>query len=282
MKLTPKIARLALGSVAIALLFCVGIARPQEALPPPPAQRAFTGAGPGAEEMGFIGFEAGIAGKTVTGAPFTATVTTQVSRTLADNSINRTVTGSIARDSKGRVRRDMTAPAMALLGAGAGTPPKAVMISDPVAGTNYILHPDEKTAEQLPARRWRANGPRRFGHARQGQADVVKTDLGTETINGVNAQGTRVTRTIPAGQIGNEKPIVIVTERWYSPELQTYVMTKRIDPLMGNVTFQLTNIQLQEPDPTLFQVPSDYSVTQGPRPGARSRNRANAPQDQQP
>jgi hypothetical protein len=273
MKLTSSVARLALGPVAIALLFCAGIARPQAA---PPRH----GAGPGTDEMGFIGFEAGITGKTVIGAPFTATMTTQVSRTLNDgNSIHRTVTGSIARDSQGRVRRDMTAPAMALLGSGAGTPPRTVMISDPAAGRNYILHPDDKTAEQLPARRWRANGLRRFAGERGGRANVVKADLGTQVINGVNAQGTSITRTILAGQIGNEKPIVIVTERWYSPELQTYVMTKRVDPLMGNVTFELTNIQRQEPDPVLFQVPSDYSVTQRPRPGARGlRNPANAPQ----
>jgi hypothetical protein len=80
------------------------------------------------------------------------------------------------------------------------------------------------------------------------------------------AEGTRITRTIPAGAIGNEKPIVIVTERWYSNDLQTVVMTKRSDPRMGETTFTLTNIQRSEPDPALFQVPADYSVVAG-RPG---------------
>ena len=97
--------------------------------------------------------------------------------------------------------------------------------------------------------------------------EVVTTSLGTQTIGGVSAEGTRYTRTIPVGEIGNAKPIVIVTERWYSPDLQMVVMTKRSDPRSGDSTFQMTNIQRQEPAATLFQVPSDYTVQQGPPRG---------------
>jgi hypothetical protein len=271
MALTSKIAGLALGPVAIGLLFSAGIARTQDA-PPVPRSQMFRGGG--AAEIGFVGFEDGIAGKTVTGAPFTATVSTEVSRKLADgNTINRTVSGSIARDTQGRVRRDMTGLGTALATVGGGTPPKIVFINDPVAGKSYILHPDSKSAEQLPARHWGPNAGARNGTRNQRpQSNVVTTDLGSQTVNGVLAQGTRITRTIPAGQIGNEKPIAIVTERWYSSDLQTYVMTKRTDPLMGDVTFQLTNIERQEPDPTLFAPPSDYTVTQ--RQGGRFRGAA--------
>ena len=76
----------------------------------------------------------------------------------------------------------------------------------------------------------------------------------------VSAQGTRTTRTIPAGAIGNEKPIVITVERWYSPDLQMNVMIKRSDPRTGENVFQLTNIMRSEPDASLFQVPPDYTV----------------------
>jgi hypothetical protein len=79
----------------------------------------------------------------------------------------------------------------------------------------------------------------------------------------VSAEGTRITRTIPAGEIGNQKPIVITIEKWYSAELQETVMTKRNDPRMGETVFQLTNIQRTEPAATLFQVPADYTVEQG-------------------
>ncbi len=89
-------------------------------------------------------------------------------------------------------------------------------------------------------------------------------DLGQQTIQGVVAQGHRTTMTIPAGQMGNERPIEIVNETWYSPELQTTVMSKRSDPRFGDTTYQLTNIERAEPDPMLFQVPSDYKVEDAP------------------
>jgi hypothetical protein len=87
-----------------------------------------------------------------------------------------------------------------------------------------------------------------------------KEDLGTQTIAGVSAQGTRYTRIIPAGQIGNEKPITIVSEHWYSNDLQMTVMSKRSDPQFGETTYTLTNIHRTEPAAALFAVPSDYTV----------------------
>jgi hypothetical protein len=93
--------------------------------------------------------------------------------------------------------------------------------------------------------------------------NAVKEDLGTETIEGVAAQGTRVTITIPAGEIGNERPIEIVSERWYSPELQVDVMTRHNDPRTGETTYRLTNINRMEPAKSLFEVPGDYTVTEG-------------------
>lgn len=92
------------------------------------------------------------------------------------------------------------------------------------------------------------------------EADVNRESLGTQTIDGVEAEGTRVTFTIPAGKIGNERPIVTVNEQWYSPELQAVVMSKNSDPRTGETTYRLTNIVRSEPDPALFQVPADYTV----------------------
>ena len=74
-----------------------------------------------------------------------------------------------------------------------------------------------------------------------------------------------MTRTIPAGEMGNEKPISVVTERWYSPELQIAVMTVHTDPMMGTVTTKLANVTQGAPDASLFQVPSDYTVQTGKR-----------------
>ena len=91
----------------------------------------------------------------------------------------------------------------------------------------------------------------------------VKEQLGKQMIEGVEAEGTRTTITIPAGEIGNERPIEIVNERWYSPELQLMVMTRQSDPRTGETTYKLTNINRVEPVKSLFEVPPGYTVKEG-------------------
>lgn len=100
----------------------------------------------------------------------------------------------------------------------------------------------------------------------EGQSQANTEDLGSQTMEGVLVKGTRTTRTIPAGQIGNEQPITIVTEVWTSPELKTVVSSKRSDPRMGEQTFRLTNIVRAEPNPTLFTVPADFKIVDAPAP----------------
>ena len=85
-------------------------------------------------------------------------------------------------------------------------------------------------------------------------------DLGTKTMQGVLVEGSRTIRSIEAGQVGNELPIEILSERWYSPDLQRVVMTRYYDPRYGETTFELRNLSRSEPDPELFEVPSDYTI----------------------
>ena len=252
-----------------------GVARAQDAgvAPPPPPpppgvghERARGPMTPDAIE--FVGFQAGLLDKVVTGAPFSATFTTESSQTLADgNVIQRKSTGSIARDNQGRTRRDMTMPAFGLPANSGKSELHVSALVDPVANTSYMLDADTKTARKIPGPFERHSFPRegsRDADAVRGADDeVVTTSLGTQMVGGVSAEGTRYTRTIPAGQIGNAKPISIVTERWYSPDLQMVVMTKRTDPRMGESSFQMTNITRQEPAASLFQVPADYALKQG-------------------
>jgi hypothetical protein len=84
--------------------------------------------------------------------------------------------------------------------------------------------------------------------------------LGVQNIEGVDAEGTRTITTIPAGAIGNERPIEITYERWFSNELQLVVMSKQSDPRFGEQTYRLTNIIRSEPDPSLFAVPTGYKI----------------------
>jgi hypothetical protein len=279
--------------MVVALLATAGGLRAQEfnvPVPPPGpgAQFIYEAFEPGPEPLlqddtiQFVGFEGDLGGKMVTGAPFSASFSTQTTRVLADgNQIQRTTAGTFARDGQGRTRRDLTLPAIGPWAASGKAAPHVIFINDPVAGTQLILEPDRKIARKMPRppRAWRRQGAPPAGMpAWQGRKDVTTTSLGTQTINGVQAEGTRYTRTIPAGQIGNEKPIVITSERWYSPDLQVTVMIKRSDPRTGDTVFQLTNIQRQEPDASLFQAPSDYTVKQaGPRGNVIRRWRRQAP-----
>ena len=234
--------------------------------------------GPG--DFAFVRGEFGMAGKVVTGAPYSAQAVTQFTQTLADgNHIQRTTTASMARDSQGRTRTERSLAAIGAL-AGSGTASKAVFINDPVAGTGYMLDATHKTARQMPANRHRpppaqsasdqgaANGAQsaRASMRERAMANVTIDDLGTQVMDGLSVQGKRRTRTIPAAQAGSAKDIQVVTETWYSADLQMVVMSKTSDPRFGDSVYQLTNINRAEPDPSLFTVPADYQVQQG-RPG---------------
>jgi hypothetical protein len=87
-----------------------------------------------------------------------------------------------------------------------------------------------------------------------------REDLGQQAIEGVNASGTRTSTEIAAGAIGNEQPIKIVSEQWYSPDLQVLVLTKHADPRVGETTYRLTNIVRAEPAHSLFELPPDYTL----------------------
>jgi hypothetical protein len=168
--------------------------------------------------------------------------------------------------------------------------PHLVFIHDPVAGVSYVLEVDNHVARKLPPLPRGASSTE--GEPRP-PADAVEVvpppppgaaamalppmrtftrhlpkpeteSLGRQTIEGIDAEGTRETLTIPAGEIGNEKEIRIVSERWYSPELQTVVMSHRSDPRLGETTYRLTGINRAEPDRTLFEVPQGFTLKEGP------------------
>lgn len=224
-------------------------------------------------------------GKTVKGAPYSAQATNESVQTLADgNRIVNSSSSMLYRDSQGRERREQSV----------GGSVRTIFITDPVENVNYTLEPRSKMAHK--------NSVRNLFYFPSSQEDgikikaermvsemqtmVITTDggaggniafrtefnsdklnsktenLGMQVMEGVSVEGTRTTVTIPAGQIGNDKDIVTVSERWYSPDLQTVVMTTRSDPRSGTITYKLTNINRKEPAATLFQVPADYKVAE--------------------
>jgi hypothetical protein len=255
-----------------------------------PAPKTSTGNAADAAQFGPIGITAAMAGpaSTISGAPYSADAVTERVQVLADgNRIRQTTTGTVARDSQGRVRRDESLPA---LSAGAEAP-HLVTIMDPIAHVHWTLDPRSKTAMKMRLgaitpdfgpfmppppgadKTWfvaNGSGAPQVQIFTRAEAptdrNVTKIDVGTQTIEGVQAQGTRTTRTLPAGAVGNEQPLVITTETWYSPDLQVLVLSKTEDARMGETTYKLTNIQLSEPAPDLFESPSDYAVKDQPEP----------------
>ena len=234
------------------------------------AQR--NGAGPGPQNrIGFLGFAGGPGGKVVTGAPYCGQVTEEFSQTLADgNQIHRSTTSTVCRDSQGRTNSQVNLPAVV---AGSGNSPR-IVIRDPVAGVDYMLDTAHKTYLKIthPVRKPPAGNGGNASFFQGGNRNTgTTTDLGFQTIAGLSCRGTRFTRTIPAhSNLGNEQPLQVTTDRWYSPDLSIDIQTQTTDPSHGNTTMTVSNINRNEPDASLFQVPPGYTLQQG-GPGGFAR-----------
>jgi hypothetical protein len=241
-----------------------------------------------------------LGGSPVKGAPYSGNAVTETAQALADGNriVNRT-TAAVYRDGDGRERREQSIPNIGPFTA-QGAPVTTIFLLDPVAGVHYSLNPNDKTAIKLPVPQ---GAPFPMPPGPHGEVKVIMQhgpvagmtagvsmvppmagphvmifnkstaaapnpptveQLGTKVVEGVQAEGTRTTITIPAGQIGNDKPLQIVDEVWRSPDLQVIVHSEHSDPRMGNTVYSLQNISRSDPSPALFQVPADYTVKDAP------------------
>jgi hypothetical protein len=249
----------------------------------------------------------------VKSSPFCATITTEHTQVFADgNRIHTSEDSSICRDSAGRTRREAD---MNLLGAfPQKSVTKLITITDPVAGVRYVLNTDEKIAHKMPISPFAIStlragtGAGHVGYVTKGQvtggnvayatqgggsnvmfyrkigqdsseAPPITETLGDQDIGGVHATGTRMTTTIPSGSLGNEQPILVTSETWYSPELKATVMTKHNEPWVGELKTQFTNVNRAEPDRSLFTIPGDYKIVneRGPQVHERQSTLSAAP-----
>lgn len=232
--------------------------------------------------------------------PYSADSTTETVQTLADGNriVHRTVS-KFYRDSEGRTRREQT---FGNVDPEHPAPHEVkIFIEDPVGGSSYIMDPASKTAdlvrhpslpdghsaeeggknfffktfvedgerpEQTPPTHMMINFTRDSNNPNLAvitpdfKRDAVKEDLGSRSIEGVDCTGTRETTTIPAGEIGNEKPISVVRETWYAPSIAAVVLSTTDDPRYGKTTYQLSNVQLNEPARSLFEPPANFKVSQ--------------------
>jgi hypothetical protein len=236
----------------------------------------------------------------VKGAPFCAVVTTEHTQPFADgNRIHTTEAPTLCRDSEGRTRREASlnllgaapqksgAKLVTIIDPAAGfryvldpdsktarkmaLPPMNFATGGKRVGPGADLGAAGVSVKDKRVMVFRTEGAHDsdvfFGNVfvnKQGsgkdEPPPAKEDLGDQTIEGIHATGTRLTTTIPSGRMGNEQPIVVTSERWYSPELKATVMTKHNDPWAGELKTQFTSVNTAEPDSSLFVVPSDYKV----------------------
>ena len=212
--------------------------------PPPPNAR-------------FIGAELRFGDKLVAGQPFSASTVIEDTRRLYDGStVTKTMNGATYRDGAGRTRREQPLEMVGgvQIAGGDGQRQMMVFINDFAAKTQTFLDVNNKVARTHPIGDMAppAEGPHQ-------PKDAKTESLGTKTIEGVQAEGTRTTFQIPAGQL-SDKAIDVVTETWFSPQLQVVVLSRHVDPIAGEHLFRLTNIKLGEPSSDLFAVPQGYRV----------------------
>lgn len=247
---------------------------------------------------GVIGSFSGIGFPSTPGQPFSADVIEETDRSLADgNHIHRENHGRIFRDSQGRTRNETE---MGNFAPGA-RPLLHIMIADPVEGRFILLNPEQKTAtvnhygtrtsavsglsiptqpanntakpDASTAAITQPSAPQQplrvirdpSGTQASGKPQFSQEDLGTTEIEGYTVTGTRYTRTIPAGQMGNDQPITTTSERWFSQDLKMDLLNTSESPESGKHVRKLVNIRLGDPDPLLFQVPVDYTVKETPQ-----------------
>lgn len=193
----------------------------------------------------------------VEGVPFRAESVAELVATGKDGSpLTRRVTGLVARDTAGRTRHEEA------MGPDAD---RMVAIDDPVANVRYVFFPDREEGRKFTKRVPGPMGERFRGPRGAEGAPRVKTEsLGTDIVAGVSAEGTRDTVTLPAGVHGNQSPVEIVHERWYSEELKTVVRRRHRDA-RGERTWTLTEITREEPDASLFEAPAGIALEEGNR-----------------
>jgi hypothetical protein len=246
--------------------------------PPPPGGFGGDGPGPGGPMAGmfeFGGLMGGFGGKVVTGKPILAAITITHTQTLPGNTISNTSTGTFARGTDGSTYRDIKFTAIGPWAA-SGKPKEFTYIRNVTQGMQYVVNVAKGTYRAFPIGEHKLplggikGKPGEFDSSDETVTDnpsAAYTDPVTNTVYPVDDR--KVTRTIPAGAIGNHLAIVSMSERWYSSALDLLLEETHADPRFGTTTYQLSNIgqspasSLFTPDPSFMQVQGSFGKGEG-------------------
>lgn len=191
------------------------------------------------------------------GQPFSARVQVEFTRQLPDGtSIAEKYYAQEARDGAGRVYRESRDAVPA--DSDREPPLLWTILYDPLDSLIDTCYPERRMCRQMQL----ASPPavEEPGPSPDGMSVLTRENLGTKTIDGLTAVGTRDTRSFKPGAFGNDKPIDVVKEFWYSPRLQVNLLVTRIDPRRGTEKLEFTDLKLGEPGAEWFALPEGYQV----------------------
>lgn len=192
-------------------------------------------------------------------APFTATVSTEWTRPLADGTTiawkNHRI---IARDTTGRIFQERRWFVAAAKQDEPGL--MQIEISDPASHQLYICRPGPRVCDLRPFYAPAFEPPVPVSAAGKGSSASTIENLGKQSIEGFEVTGQRETMVIQSNAMGNNRPLLAKREFWYSPLLGVNLLSKREDPRFGAENFEVTHISVGEPDSKLFEPPAGYKV----------------------
>jgi hypothetical protein len=196
----------------------------------------------------------------VSGKPFSGSDSVDWTRNLEDGGVVAMhADAKLARDSQGRIYRENVSRFPA--NSGRKSHVNEIMIMDPIAHTKTTCEVAARhcniTSYYAPA----SVSTKPYGTFGDDKPSVSRESLGNDLIDGLDVVGTRETLTIGTGMDGNSQPLTVVEEGWYSPDLEVNLSITRKDPREGTVVVHVVDLSRSEPDPALFEVPTNYTVS---------------------
>jgi len=213
-------------------------------------------------DSGMTGHVDGLFIPLATGAPFHAKITVQIDRQLPDGTkVGQKYYTLVARDGNGREYRENRD----LVPADSDREPPInfTIVYDPKTSLRTTCYPDRHTCQQITFDPTQHPVEEPAGPSSDGKSVLMREDLGKKTIDGMECTGTRETRTFNPGAFGNDKPVVVIKEIWYSPQLQFNLSVTRSDPRNGTQKLEVVDLKLGDPGAEWFTMPDGYRLVSG-------------------
>lgn len=212
-------------------------------------------------DSGMVGHVEGLYIPLIAGQPFQGKIPVQVTRQLPDGTtVAQKYYTLVARDGTGRTYRE----SRDIVPADSDREPALMhtVVYDPKTNLVTSCYPERRTCQHVNLVSSTNSPDEPVGPSSDGKSVLTRESLGTKKLDGLDVQGTRETTTYRPGAFGNDKPVVVTKEFWYSPQLQFNLSVTRIDPRNGTQKLEVTDLKLGEPSAEWFAMPDGYRLVQ--------------------